>query len=174
MVFKENKEFGVNDKLRLVITYDCPRACEGCCNHGREKPEIISLKDISNYKEIYITGGEPLLYPGRVVEIGNYLRQSEAKLFVYSAFFDELNWLSVLPWLDGITFTIHDKEGIHDWENLDFLIRNLGYDDLSLRVNVFRKAGYEPYLGLWKIKNNMEWIENCPLPKGEDFRMLNI
>lgn len=45
----------------------------------------------------------------------------------------------------------------------------------SLRLNLFpdMKAllPKDIDLSLWKVKD-MEWIENCPVPEGEDFRRI--
>jgi len=45
---------------------------------------------------------------------------------------------------------------------------------VSLRLNIF-KGIYIPEvvdLSLWKVKKDMEWISNCPLPEDEVFMKL--
>ena len=46
---------------RVIITYDCPRDCQSCCNkHIGDVPQV-KFEDLLSYEEIVITGGEPML-----------------------------------------------------------------------------------------------------------------
>lgn len=52
--------------LRLLLTLDCNRACEYCCNKLPETQKRITLArlddiDFRRYGDVCITGGEPLL-----------------------------------------------------------------------------------------------------------------
>lgn len=57
----------------------------------------------------------------------------------------------------------------------DTLVGVLISIDVSLRLNLFpdMKAllPKDIDLSLWKVKD-MEWVENCPVPEGEDFRRI--
>lgn len=49
---------------RVIVTLACNRKCPGCCNETIGK--VASIGDISvlsDYEEVVITGGEPMLNP---------------------------------------------------------------------------------------------------------------
>lgn len=50
------------DKLRLLVTTKCPNKCPMCCNNSWDFSKLPVVEHF-NYKEIMITGGEPLLCP---------------------------------------------------------------------------------------------------------------
>lgn len=57
---------------RVIVTFGCNRKCPGCCNS--QLPEyrtIHSDEELMKYQEIVITGGEPMLIPGKVLEFIN-------------------------------------------------------------------------------------------------------
>jgi len=60
----------MNNKARVLITQDCNRNCPNCC---AEYSTIMStmcpckVEDMANYDELLITGGEPMLYPEKVM-----------------------------------------------------------------------------------------------------------
>ena len=52
------------EKLRLLVTTKCPNKCPMCCNNSWDFSKLPVVEHF-NYKEIMITGGEPLLFPGK-------------------------------------------------------------------------------------------------------------
>ena len=50
------------EKLRLLVTTKCPNKCPMCCNNSWDFSKLPVVEHF-NYKEIMITGGEPLLFP---------------------------------------------------------------------------------------------------------------
>ena len=48
----------------------------------------------------------------------------------------------------------------------------------NLRLNVFKGIDLmnvdTQHTALWKIKTNIEWVKNCPLPKDEVFMRLGV
>ena len=53
------------------------------------------------------------------------------------------------------------------------MLKNSPVQNKSLRLNVFKECGnIEQRSNLWKIKHDMKWIDNCPLPKDEEFKKL--
>lgn len=172
-------------KLRLLFTQDCNRNCKGCCNKEWNLNNLPSV-DSFDYNEILITGGEPLLYPERLIGYIKAIRAiSTAKIYVYTAmtvvektfkpFYD------ILKYVDGITLTLHNQK---DSNNFNHVLYSMQFDewtqshiqDKSLRLNVFKGVTvstiFDNALSMWKIKYDMEWIKNCPLPKDEEFKRI--
>lgn len=121
-------------------------------------------------------GGEPMLEPTYVMEVIEKIRKvNTCPIYVYTAKIDKvIEIVKILKKADGITVTLHEKN-----DYIDFLFLNSylmhhreKYKTKSLRLNVFKEVNMnvdESVFPLWKIKNNIEWIKNCPLPKDEIF-----
>jgi len=159
-------------KLRLLFTQDCNRNCEGCCNKDWDLDSLPKCTDYSKYDEILITGGEPMLYPDRLDFLINKIRkESEAKIYIYTAKPTHvlIYWIKESK-IDGITLTIHKEDDVDTFYLFNLLLTALGgYDDKSLRLNVFKGINTPDTKNRWKAKSNMEWIKDCPLPKDEVF-----
>lgn len=164
--------------LRLILTRDCNRSCEGCCNNQDQFSDSnvpIFDENYRGYDEVIITGGEPLLYPTTIeVTLFKFKTKSpETKLILYTADVSKRDLIeSLLRYLDGLTITLHDQSDVDDFRRLNFwLLRRKRWiqdNNKTLRLNVFK--GVNVYMqndSLWKIKDNIEWIENCPLPENE-------
>jgi len=177
-----------NTKLRLLVTEKCNRHCEGCCNKDIKPSQTISVNDISGYDTIMITGGEPMLFPNKLLHfLPSILKKgypSSTQVFIYTAKFpspntteEEDDFYLIFSLLAGITFTIHDQEGIDDFINLNRFINDkiLPFDTPYRRLNVFRDVKL-PVINLygWDVKF-VDWIKDCPIPEGEDFfRLENL
>jgi len=156
-------------KLRLLLSKQCNRNCEGCCNKDFDLDKLPVVTDYSGYDEIILTGGEPMLRPNFIREMVRRIRkQTLVPIYLYTAKVDRLqSALAVLGIIDGICVTLHeqsDVEAFHKLENaIDY---SLGK---SLRVNIFK--GVKIFIDhlQWKVKSGIEWIKNCPLPKDEIF-----
>lgn len=176
----------MNKKLRLLVTTECHNKCPMCCNSSWDFSSL-PVVDRWNYEEIMITGGEPLLYPEQVTELCKSIRTiSEAqgkdiKIYLYTAINKWSRIKKILPEIDGLVCTPHSK---NDFTEFVYLNDTLNYlhkvnpeliDSKSFRLNLFEDLRYKfksiPDLHLWKIKD-MEWIKDCPVPEGEDFRRL--
>jgi len=175
-------------KLRLLITEKCNRNCEGCCNKDWDlnKLETISthgeMVKFINYDEIILTGGEPMLFPDRVQEIAHTVRMlnHNIKVFMYTAKPNKkVIELLLSNFLDGITVTLHEQADVEAFKEFAsslklYLIMNRT-NVKTLRLNIF--AGID-ISGLnlinWKVKYNIKWLKNCPLPKDEIFMKLAI
>lgn len=160
--------------LRLIYTPICNRSCEGCCNKDFDLPNL-PRPDHFNYDEIFITGGEPLLFVDEVLGFIKALRLiTKAKIYIYTAYLSGHgagDFLRILKAVDGITLTLHEPRDWQLFQQLQSVI-NLRPEvthDKSLRLNVFK--GIETDIDLipnyWRIKDNIEWIKNCPLPPNE-------
>lgn len=168
------------NKLRLIITYDCKKSCKGCCNKSLPRqPEDVNMDYLFNYlgDEVYITGGEPLLYPKELIKFAQIMWMLDKRLFIYSAECSNItDWVKLIPYLAGITFTIHtasDLKGFNALDNWLIFHPNIR-KKLSLRLNIFKESGYEiPSKSVWAVKY-VEWIKDCPIPDGEDFGYFNV
>lgn len=160
-------------KLRLIVTEDCKRSCEGCCNKDWD---IAGLPVVGhyNYKEVIISGGEPLLYMERLLALVKGIRKiSSAKIYVYTAEVYDLGGIfDLLDIIDGLTVTLHTQKDVKNFLDLNNIMGEI--PDKSLRLNIFEGVdigrGEFPQ---WKIKRGMKWIKNCPLPKNEEMKRLS-
>jgi len=160
-------------KARLLVTYDCLKDCEGCCNKlwKGNPPQVIESFD--GYEEILITGGEPLLFPYKLWDLIDEIRKiSKAKIYVYtSAGKNPVALMKTIKKSNGICLTLHDKKDADDFYAFLRIYAGFDFSGKSLRLNIFKGIGM-PEITNWKIKRNVEWLENCPLPEGEVFLRL--
>jgi hypothetical protein len=122
-----------------------------------------------------LTGGEPMLNPNLVILIARSIKclNSTAQLYMYTALTTHPDQLiNVLQYIDGICVTLHEACDLEPFIEFDKVLRN--HPELhnkSFRLNVFHEVQIGEYQqslsSLWKIKTNIEWIKNCPLPSGE-------
>ena len=164
--------------LRLLMTEDCNRNCEGCCNKDWDLKNLPVETNFRKYDEIVVTGGEPLLYPPDLMALVYDIRTQnpEAKIIVYTAKTNDVKaLLSVLAVVDGLTITSHDLQDLMNFMAFDVAIPDyLRYKSLHLNVfeGIINGLFSETYKTNWKIKNNVKWIKNCPLPENEVFRRM--
>jgi len=168
-------------KARLVITLKCPRNCSYCCmkyDHilGQMKP-LDSLEELHGYEEVMITGGEPMLFPDKVMDIARWIngKSRETKIFLYTAIY---HWRipTLIKLVDGIQYTLHEdttEQDIENFLNIQREIQLRGRDDQSFRLcidpNVAYKVGVVPCT--WDSIKVKDWRseEECIVPKDEDF-----
>lgn len=166
----------MKEKLRLLLFPDCNRNCAGCCNKQWDLTTIPICHDYSPYRMIMLTGGEPMLKPDIVREALTeiYMKNPKASRILYTA---ETNGLDdIMQLLHGVTVTLHSPSDIDAFLEFDRTAKNL--NGKSLRLNVFAEVytdSAQTHLSDmklchdWKIKDDMHWIENCPLPENEVF-----
>lgn len=165
----------MNKTLRLLITKDCNRNCAGCCNKQWDLDKLPIVGSFDEFDEIILTGGEPLLNYKRLFGIIEEIRsQTKAPIYVYTAKVRPyVDFLSLLLKVDGVTLTLHESK---DFTSLAVLNQVLVYlpdftEKKSLRLNIFKEVEVpkDTDLSFWKVKSDIEWIENCPLPENEVF-----
>ena len=154
--------------LRLLLWEDCNRKCPGCCNKDWDLTKLPVCWDFSPYKEILLTGGEPMLYPAWVAEIIRHIRsQTNASIYMYTAetcYAEDL--VSILYLLDGITVTLHSQWDVQPFLYFAAIVKNM--ENKSRRVNVFEGVNLTIPED-WEAKTDVRWIKNCPLPDNEVF-----
>lgn len=156
--------------LRLLVTKKCLRGCKGCCNKDWNldalpefRPEIMQKADL-----IMLTGGEPMLVAEQLKTYIPQLKTKKNKIIMYTA----ENPTSIMYLLDGFTYTIHTKEDLKTFKDInDYLL--LYNPEGTFYLNVFKEVEFKPEdynLRRWtRVKTNIEWIKNCPLPSTEIF-----
>jgi organic radical activating enzyme len=162
--------------LRLLVTKNYNRNCKLCCNKSFDlnNPKYIFKNNYSDYKEIILTGGEPLLYPIQLIKLIKKIRMAcESPIFIYTAYSSNIDYLiRIIILSDGITFTIHEEKDIDFFYNLSEKIIENQLEYKSLRLNIFDNIRLKNTYVFWEIKN-IKWLKNCPIPKNEDFKVLN-
>lgn len=178
-----------NTKLRLLVIAKCHNDCPLCCNK-QFNLNSLPVVDRWDYDEVCITGGEPLSttrVAHKVIDLIEGIRAiwnaqgRSGKIYVYTSTrrVDLLRKAAIHA--DGIVYTIH---GMHEGNVLSHFIyqssRLICASGKSFRLNYFK--GDEKYLpssdtlrrhlyAFWKVKV-LEWIPDCPVPQGEDFRKI--
>ncbi len=107
------------EKARVIITFECKRSCENCCNKYtsimKNAISINNLNELDNYDEISITGGEPMLNCIRTSNIIKYLRNRNPNrlIYLYTAFYSD-SMSNIINLVDGIQFSLHDGVSTQD------------------------------------------------------------
>jgi organic radical activating enzyme len=178
---------------RVIITFDCERSCDYCCNKYKSLMDkgihIDDIVPLFNYDEICITGGEPMLYPERTLTIIKRLKQyvkQTTKIYLYTAkYVNNSNSRYIRCLVNGIHFTLHKtstKEDVKDFEKFqdDILLHeqlSIMYGMKSFRLFIHPRMSYpvKIYPFIWKRVEIKPWLEegNCPLPKNETLYILN-
>jgi len=84
--------------------------------HAKPLYDLRSLKD---YDVLMLTGGEPMLYPDRIIKIARILRKvaPHAQIFLYTALHKNDHDLErVLSHVDGVQFSLHKEANEKDIE----------------------------------------------------------
>lgn len=155
--------------LRLVVTEKCFRSCVGCCMKDYNIMDIssYSISQISEFDQIFITGGEPLLNIDLIKKFITKIRKhSSTEIYLYTA----LIFKNIVNYVDGVTYTIHKNSDLKDFKlNNNFLLNSKVKG--SFFLNVFHEVNFKPdkyNLTRWNRKKlNITWVVNSPLPNGE-------
>lgn len=166
---------------RVIVTYDCPRNCPNCCNEHIGNVPAVKFEDLLKYKELVITGGEPMMIGARVVEMIHRLRQSgyKGRIWLYTAELNTKRWAdkAILREVDGFTYTFHYEYSPRDITLLNRLTDYLGEIDTSKmnnRLLIDSRLSSESFwtelkLDNWKSAKLLVWKDDkCPLPGNEE------
>jgi len=153
--------------LRLLLFEECNRACEGCCNKQWDLMQLPVCGSYDGYDVIMLTGGEPLLRPDLIRETVAQIRaSSDAQIVLYTA--RVVGLAEIAPILDGVTLTLHEQSDV-----VPFVALSKRMSGGSLRLNVFSNVDITGVDTTgWQVKDEIEWIEDCPLPEDEVFMRL--
>ncbi|MEY8429262.1 4Fe-4S cluster-binding domain-containing protein [Lachnospiraceae bacterium 48-42] len=172
---------------RVIVTYRCDRKCENCCNeHIRNVPEV-QFEDLLEYDEIVITGGEPMLFAPRVVELVHRLRDRRfrGRIWLYTATFNEDHWAHrmLIRDVDGITYTFHAEYTNRDISRLKDLTEFLnsggfpGSYRLMVDSRVMRDISLQDIKGIrkWTDIKALVWKDGaCPVPEHEELLFYDL
>lgn len=193
----------MNKRCRLLLTTKCPNNCPLCCNKQFDLFKDVPVIDRWNYDEFILTGGEPLMNSTALLDfiynltaIHKYMGTSP-KIYLYTSICNPHILDKIIPFFDGITYTVHTQQNAKELITLITVLTNpeMGYDSMfqnlqdisqkSIWLNLFPEAktlidaelantnlSWDNISRFFKIRQ-MEWKENCPIPEGEDFRRLN-
>lgn len=183
----------MNTKLRLLVTGKCHNDCPLCCNKQFNFNEL-EVVDRWDYEEVMITGGEPLASNRTTSYLIDMIMGIRAiwdaqgwkgKIYLYTSTRRADLITKIIPYLDGIVYTPHNIKELNTFmqfaPSMSFRRK---VTDQSLRLNLFKEVadaavikalGYGGHLiqKMWQIKP-IEWIPNCPLPEGEDFKRIKF
>ena len=160
------------DFLRLITTWDCPRSCEGCCNKQYDRSGVPVWDGTMPKVAVLFTGGEPLLYPTRLIKLSHRMRAHfpKVKQMVYTANVRNLlAAFAALQAMDGLTLTLHEQSDVDAaMPFMDALASCHECNVKSLHLNVFPGIrfwglpvrGWQIKHKQWLTKNSSEWLVN--------------
>ena len=165
---------------RLIITLDCNRKCSYCCNTPKvldSATRIDSLSALKDYDEICITGGEPLLYPNKVIKISKALKTYKNRIYLYTAISNDLRRVMDDGCIDGVHFTLHESGNIIDFYNIQSIAEtdDCYHNDISFRAFILKNVPYSTIMispNVWARLEIKDWIKDCLLPKNETLFIL--
>ena len=112
-----------------------------------------------------------MLYPELIRETVKRIRaETDAPIVMYTAWRESAEDLvSILEVLNGITLTLHTRKDTAPFERLAPMVPA----GKSLRLNVFHGVSVgSADVSAWKVKKEIRWIKDCPLPNDEVFMRL--
>lgn len=177
-------------KLRLLVTDKCHNSCPMCCNKQYNLKDL-PVVDKWDYDEIMITGGEPLMAnkgAHQLISLLDSIRSvwkamgHTGVIYLYTASHRVDLIVKVLKYVDGIVYTPHNLQEFNVLKCLLGNYRYMHYEKRrSLRLNIFKDqvdmlsilpSSLRIRLNtFWTIKE-IEWVPECPVPTGEDFRRI--
>ena len=161
---------------RLIITLDCNRKCHYCCNTPEMLASATHINDLSvfkDYDEICITGGEPMLYPEKVIDISNTLkRYNNNKIYLYTAHAIGLPLVINRGSIDGIHYTLHNSVSASDFA----YVQALAHIEKGVSFRAYILPGHKDIILLdtsdWARLEIKPWIKDCPLSENETLFIL--
>lgn len=158
------------NKLRLLVTRQCSRNCVGCCNNDWDLDDlpVFSLSNTIKYDEILLTGGEPLEHFDIIRSLIPDLRKhnQSVRIYIYTARISNmLILLEAFEISDGLTITLHTQKDAN-WFTKIYPMFPSWVLSKSNRLNVFDGISVGDFEG-FRIKDNIRWIKDCPLPDNE-------
>lgn len=180
---------------RVLVTTKCNRSCAGCCNTYtstmKQAKFITSIEQVLDHEIICITGGEPMLYPDKVLKLVTDLRNKwnyAGKIFLYTALW-EPQLPNIIDHIDGVHYTLHEGADYGDvcgfYAYQDYLVRlqkkekkvakrlkQTWVPTRSFRAYIDPRVTYTLTVRPW-VYSRLEikqWMDegNCPLPQNEE------
>lgn len=170
---------------RIIATLDCDRACSYCVNQQegileQAKP-LVNLAVIGAYKFVCITGGEPTLYPDKLLHLITNIRKvaPKAAVYLYAANFTDVKTITILlRATDGLTYTLHQdatRLNVVKFHSLQDIIRYGGlYLNKSYHLVIMSGMENSLYISPWVWSRIQMQPPNlkCHVPDDEQLYML--
>jgi len=165
---------------RVLLWLDCNRNCPGCCNKYTsvmKDMKDITLEELEDFDTICLTGGEPMLYPDRLISIIKRLRviNPKAKIYLYTALY-KLEMRSIIWLVDGIQYSLHYPMTTEDRLGFEYFQYDILYMRGSYRAYIDRRIDHaiRIYPERWTRVEIKSWMKegDCPLPKNEQLFLL--
>jgi len=167
---------------RLIMTLECNRRCVNCCNkHTSILSKATRIHNVSQleplgFNQVIITGGEPMLYPDRVIGIAQQAAKQGSEVFLYTAMYRP-EIVTILNLVKGVHYTLHapmsrkDFTGFHQFQRL--IAHWVGSYRLYVDPNIKESILITPCV--WKRVEIKPWLleGDCPLPMGEELFILD-
>lgn len=167
---------------RLIMTFDCNRRCANCCNtYTSIMSNAIHIHNVSqlapfDFDQVIITGGEPMLYPDRVIGIAQQASKQGSDVYLYTALYVP-ETATILKLVKGVHYTLHaplrkdDLRGFYTFQNI--ISRWTGSYRLYIDPNIKHKIVIDP--SAWARVEVKPWLlkGECPLPTGEELFILD-
>lgn len=171
---------------RVIVTFECNRNCPGCCNKKLPEYKVIhNINELLAYQEIVITGGEPMLIPGKVMDLVDGLRTDcdyRGKIYMYTSLWNGKKISKdILRELDGITYTLHAESTDKEIMELKALSNSGILQNPSFVSRLFIDTRvYERYdlsninFARWSVIRKLVWKEKCEPAQNEDLLVYKL
>ena len=166
--------------LRLLITPKCYYTCEKCTNKhwNLTSLPICKPETYEEYKNISLTGGEPLFEVDKFYNTLNDIRKRTSKpdLFLYTSYtLSVIRAVNAFSLMDGVTFSLHHQTDVIPLMRINAVfLKKFPDSNLSLRLKIFPEVKVTSHLRKmfkqtgWQIEDTI-WLDRCFLPEDEVF-----
>jgi len=144
------------DTIRILVDWTCNLSCSYCCNEQeRFRKDIIPtpLKDIKwkDYKNICVSGGEPLMFMDKVEQVCNLIPEDKLVILYTNGILLTPNISAKLESLGVDIINI----GLHYPSSFNNIISNV--------VNI--SSNIDVYFNLWEKYKTLNLEEKFPTSK---------
>ena len=124
---------------------------------------LTSVKQLQGYENLVISGGEPMLFPDRVINLAKVLHKAapQAKIFLYTAFNRNNKDIErVLPHIDGINYTVHTDSEQDAAQFQGFQALASRWKDKAFRLYVEKPIADKLVIipGVWERIKTAPWM----------------
>jgi pyruvate-formate lyase-activating enzyme len=150
---------------------------------------LYDLRKLRDYDTLMLTGGEPMLYPDRIIKIARILRKvsPSAQIFLYTALHKDDGELErVLKYVDGVQFSLHKEANDKDIEQFQAFQRvaNKWKGSKSFRLYVDKAMSHAERVKIipsvwkrfeikpWASEDELKAQQPGGLPSGEELFIL--
>lgn len=166
----------MKDIAKLILDYDITSMTK-LANFK----EIYSVKELGGYKEVVIAGGEPFLYPGKLLKFIKQLKKvnRNCNVYIHTACLHLEDYDKILDLVDGVTVTLNADATDDDIRNLKYMSENLWGDPLDMRLFIDARV-YDRYdlrnihMDSWDVVRKVDWKAEYKPADNEELLYLQI